>query len=259
MLATDMRSDPMRALARKRSSFARGGFTLTELLVVAGIIVLIVTLAVPAFNTISGNRSIDAAQNQLAAIIGRARQEAIGLQDFRGVLLFQDPNTSRPCAVEVYFPQPGNTLLDMAPAHDQLLLPAGISFRMVEINSTYTPMNLIMFNNRGEFVTQPWSILSTPATPQTSTSPPGPAGTNLGLLIRTTLQLGATGQGQLASIPTGMPQISFSGTSAFGFIIFPDEGAYQNAYSNSPSTTYLTDNGITFLVNKYNGTLLRSE
>jgi prepilin-type N-terminal cleavage/methylation domain-containing protein len=235
---------------------ARQAFTLTEMLIVVGIIVLIVTLAVPAMNAITGNRSIDAAQNQLAAIIGRARQEAVGLQDYRGVLLFQDPNADRCCAVEVYFPTPGQPTLDMAPAHDDLLLPAGISFRTVEVAGGYTPMNLIMFNNRGEFVSVPWSIVSTPVSPLTTSSAQG---TTLGIRIRTGLPSGQSGLGNLPNIPAAMPQISFSGNSAFGFILFPDEGAYQNAYTDSASTTYLTDNGITFLINKYNGTLLRSE
>ena len=236
----------MRARSPKQSSSARRGFTLTELLIVVGIIVLIVTLAVPAINTISGNRSIDSAQNQLAAIIGRARQEAIGLQDYRGVIMFQDPNTSRTCAAEVYFPTPGNSLLDLAPAHDELLLPTGISFRMVETIGGYTPMNVVMFNNRGEFVSKPWSILNVPY--GTTVNSSSPVGTGLGARIQT-----------LPTLPTGMPAASLSGSSAFGFIIFPSEEAYQNAYTLSSSTTYLTDNGITFLINKYNGTLLRSE
>jgi len=236
-------------------SAARQGFTLTEMLIVVGIIVLIVTLTIPAMNAIAGNRSIDSAQNQLAAIIGRARQEAIGLQDYRGVMLFQDANTGRACAVEVYFPTPGNTTLDLAPAHDELLLPTGISFRMVETVGGYTPLNVIMFNSRGEFYstgsTNPpqWSILANPTSPQTTSSPPG-----TGLALR--IQNAAFTQTLSAA---GMPVPASSGAAAFGFILFPDEGAYQNAYTNNSSTTYLTDTGITFLISKYNGTLLRSE
>jgi prepilin-type N-terminal cleavage/methylation domain-containing protein len=250
-----MQSDPMRFRHRQPFSAARQGFTLTEMLVVAGIIVLIVTLAVPALNSIMGNRSIDSAQNQLAAIIGRARQEAIGLQDYRGVILFQDSNTGRACAAEVYFPKPGDNTLDLAPAQDELLLPTGISFRTVETVGGYSPMNVIMFNNRGEFYstgsTNPpqWTILSNPTSPQTKSSPPGTA-----LALR--IQNAAFTQ---AMTTAGMPAPAFSGAGAFGFVLFPDEGAYQNAYTNSPSTTYLTDNGITFLINKYNGILLRSE
>ncbi len=62
-----------------------GGFTLTELLIVIAIVILLLTLAVPAFSVITGGRSIESAQNQLAAIVGRARAEAIGQQ--RGAAL----------------------------------------------------------------------------------------------------------------------------------------------------------------------------
>jgi prepilin-type N-terminal cleavage/methylation domain-containing protein len=232
----------------------RKAFTLVEMLIVVAIITLIVMLAVPAFNVISGNRSINSAQNQLAAIIGRTRQEAIGLQDYRGVILFQDVNTGRACAAEVYFPTSGNPLLDLTPTHDELLLPTGISFRTVEINAGYLPMNIILFNNRGEFVAaQPWTILTSATGPLSTNSPPGTA---LGLRVQN------TGFSQTLSSDS-MPVPPSSGYSAFGFVVFPDETAYQTSFTgNVPPADpnhYLTDTGITFLVNKYNGTLLRSE
>src|SRR3712207_1414993 len=59
-------------------------FTLTELLVVIGLIVLVVTLAIPAFSVITGGRSIDAAENQVSALVARARADALGLQEPRG-------------------------------------------------------------------------------------------------------------------------------------------------------------------------------
>ena len=79
------------------TAVARGGraFTLTELLIVIGLIVLLIALAVPAFRAMSGGRSLDAAQNQLAAVLGAARAEAIGLQKVRGVLFYLDPATDR--------------------------------------------------------------------------------------------------------------------------------------------------------------------
>jgi len=47
------------------------GFTLTEILIVIGLIVLVIALAVPAFNVMTGGRSVDAAMNTLSAVLGR--------------------------------------------------------------------------------------------------------------------------------------------------------------------------------------------
>jgi prepilin-type N-terminal cleavage/methylation domain-containing protein len=73
----------------------QNGFTLAELLIVIALIVLLVAMAVPAFNFITGSRSVDGAQNQIAAFLGRARAEAIGVQETCGVFFFLDPQTDR--------------------------------------------------------------------------------------------------------------------------------------------------------------------
>jgi type II secretory pathway pseudopilin PulG len=73
----------------------RPAFTLTELLIVIGLIVLLLAMAIPAFSFITGSRSIDGAVNQISAFLGRARAEAIGLQEVRGVFFFIDPATDR--------------------------------------------------------------------------------------------------------------------------------------------------------------------
>jgi type II secretory pathway pseudopilin PulG len=73
----------------------RSGFSLTEILIVIGLIVLMLALAVPTFNFLTGNRSLEGAQNTVAALIGRARAEAIGLQETRGVFFFIDESTRR--------------------------------------------------------------------------------------------------------------------------------------------------------------------
>ena len=125
------------------------GFTLTEMLIVIGIIVLIVALAVPAFRAMTGGRSVDAAQNQLAAILGQARAEAIGLQKMRGVLFILDPATERVNAVLVEEggrPEPGPTTaeeipdvyLDAVPDRDPMPLPVGVGLQMVD-NAEVTP------------------------------------------------------------------------------------------------------------------------
>ena len=73
--------------ARQSSIGNRSGFTITELLIVIGLIVLFIALAVPAFNTLRGSRSIEGAQTILTSMLDRARQEAIRTGDYRGVFV----------------------------------------------------------------------------------------------------------------------------------------------------------------------------
>lgn len=74
---------------------SRRGFTLTEILIVIGLIVLIMALAVPAFNAITGSRSVDAGENLVAAMLGRARAEAIRNHRVAGVAIFYDRASER--------------------------------------------------------------------------------------------------------------------------------------------------------------------
>lgn len=87
-----MRHSRFRSLRRRRQ---RGGFTLTELLVVMGIIILLALAAVPAIRFIAGSRSIEGTQNIVAAMVGRARNQAINDGEPRGVFFFVDPQNDR--------------------------------------------------------------------------------------------------------------------------------------------------------------------
>ncbi len=73
----------------------RTGFTITEVIVVIGIIVLLIGLAVPAFSIISGGQSREGAQNVVAAALGRARAEAINKGEYTGVYFFRDTSRDR--------------------------------------------------------------------------------------------------------------------------------------------------------------------
>lgn len=83
---------------------SRSAFTLTEVLVVVGLIVLLILLAVPAFNLISGSRSIAGAENVVASFLGRARAEALRSGDTVGVAFFRDPKTGRTAMAMVVDP-----------------------------------------------------------------------------------------------------------------------------------------------------------
>jgi prepilin-type N-terminal cleavage/methylation domain-containing protein len=73
----------------------RGGFTLTELLVVLGIIVLLALAAVPAIRFIMGSRSVESAQNLVGAMVSLARNQAVTDNGTRGVFFFVDPANDR--------------------------------------------------------------------------------------------------------------------------------------------------------------------
>ena len=80
-------------------------FSLTELLIVITVIVIVLALSLPAFNILTGSRSEESAQNQISAMLGRARTEAIGLQETRGVYIYLNPATDRFNVALVRFPQ----------------------------------------------------------------------------------------------------------------------------------------------------------
>src|SRR5580658_2106774 len=67
------------------------GFTLVEMLVVLGIIVLVIATAIPVFNSLTGNHSLAAAQNQIASMLATARSDAIYNRQVTGVFFFIDP------------------------------------------------------------------------------------------------------------------------------------------------------------------------
>ncbi len=90
-------SAPGRSRDVRHSAFGirHSAFTLIEILVVLGIVTLIAALGVPVYNALSGSRSVEAAQNQVAAYIGQARTIAINEGKTAGVLFYVDPATER--------------------------------------------------------------------------------------------------------------------------------------------------------------------
>jgi hypothetical protein len=112
-----------------------------------GIIVLVVAVAVPSFRAITGGRSVESAQNQLAAFIQRARQEAIGVQEMRGVAFIRFADSDHITAVmvrEVGGPivTPPQRLpdiftfvdvyLDAVPDRDHLVMPVGVGIQTID-------------------------------------------------------------------------------------------------------------------------------
>jgi prepilin-type N-terminal cleavage/methylation domain-containing protein len=122
------------------------GFTITELLIVIAIIVLVLALAVPAFNAITGNKSEAAMFNTISAMLARARTEAVGVQQLRGIMFYYDPNNGstkvalvrqvdppyNPAAVTPVPPLDNiDVYLDLTSDSDVLTLPAGIGVQTI--------------------------------------------------------------------------------------------------------------------------------
>lgn len=80
---------------RRNHKSKKHGFTLAEILVVVSILVIVLALAVPVFNVLSGSRSIETAQNVLGAALGQARTNAINDGRYSGVLFYVDPADRR--------------------------------------------------------------------------------------------------------------------------------------------------------------------
>ena len=97
----DLSAEPDAYDPRRRRRSARAGFTLAEMMVVIGIILLVAILALPAFTAIIGGRSVESARNLVAASLVRARAEAIRRGQPCGVFFFLDPETNRTGAAVV--------------------------------------------------------------------------------------------------------------------------------------------------------------
>ena len=134
------------------------GFTLVEMLVVMGIIILAVAMAVPAIRALTGTNSEQAAQNTIGAYIASVRTDAIRIQQPRGVVFMLDKATDRITLAELMQSPPlttdrlgGVMLLDLATDRDPLPLPAGV--RVWAILDPYFPPPMIYPNPIGK-VTQ---------------------------------------------------------------------------------------------------------
>lgn len=118
------------------------GFTLVEMLVVMGIIILAITMAIPTIRYLTGAKSEQSAENAVAATLAAARADAIGTQQPGGVLFLIDETTNRVVMREVMQTiEPGDpagiTYIDLVPNRDPVPLPTGIV--ALTIKDTYFP------------------------------------------------------------------------------------------------------------------------
>lgn len=202
----------------------RLGYTLTELIVVLGLIALLMAAAVPLFSYLSGNRDIDAAQNIVSSYLARAHEEAMTQQDGRGVIFYEEPQTGRIAMSMVYYDDPYGqpTQLDLFPGEEPVVLPRGVGAAFVQPDSSassrYTYLGVVIFDGRGQASMMPCNIRA--------------AGT-LGQVLGT----------------------GWDGTSQPGLMLFDR----RSMEGQTDRDQYLDDNGLMLMVNRYHGTLSRAE
>jgi prepilin-type N-terminal cleavage/methylation domain-containing protein len=280
-----------RAIANRKLAIGNG-FTLTEVLIVIGIIVLMLALAVPALNLLSGTKSIDGAENNLSAMLGRARADALGLQKDTGVFFFIDPGTDRVTAAEVWaVTGPTATTvdayLDLVPDRDWLALPKGVLAQVIDDASVtggvraddgfvgYNPYpaasatptlqygGVILFDSAGRLTSKRY-VFRGQKVDATGTLVP----TDIYHLLQ---------DGKISGTSTGGTDFTPPSTpgpirSQFGLVLIDRESFMNNgdltdvqvaggtyATKEQGEEAWLDDNATPLVVNRYNGTLVRGE
>ncbi|MDB5357229.1 MAG: Verru Chthon cassette protein [Phycisphaerales bacterium] len=271
------------------------GFTLVEMLVVLGIVILFVTLAIPAISAITGTRSISAAENQISAVLARAREEAIGIQDFRGVFFYLDPREDRVVAALVrpadLQNKPGLLLLDLVENRDYLMMPQGIRVQTLldssvlpgapasPLKDRYLGFNpppssadntlyggVILFDGQGRLVSKNYAFQMQLPDPQNPGNP-GPGMTDMAVMFKTsfagTFPNYGPSNANLAPLRSQMGLVLFD-NAAFKAQGFTDGDPILDKINASATTevneeTWLDTNSTPILINRFNGTLIRGE
>lgn len=114
--------------ARIRSA-RLAAFTLVEILVVLGIIILVVALGVPLFGALSGARSTESGRNIAAAALGQARTIAVNEGKYAGVMFYVDPDTDRTVLSLVVVRDPKSGLEDSDPYDKYKTFISGEEYR----------------------------------------------------------------------------------------------------------------------------------
>jgi hypothetical protein len=137
----------------------RAAFTLLELVVAMTIIIIVLGAAVPMFNVIRGNRSVEVAYNTMSAELAGVRATAIGLNRPYGVLLFLNPQggvVSLTPVAATNRPQTGDNpnidyWLDVPASAEIVLLPRGVMLQLLSVvpfnNGTRTTDGYIGYND----------------------------------------------------------------------------------------------------------------
>jgi type II secretory pathway pseudopilin PulG len=211
-------------------SLTPAAFTLVEILIVIGIIVLVLAMAVPAFNYMTGARSIEAAENTISAMLGRARAEALRKQEPRGIAFFINPTTNRLTMGMVYYDPSGTGAIDLLPDRDFQPLQPGVAAAFMSdpahhpSGHRYMANGVILFDSNGKLTPREYSLVT---------------GTRL------VDELG---------------WLEVTRRAQFGIMLY-DRQVFQNVggANETDQFNWIDQNGHLLLVNRYNGTLIRGE
>lgn len=238
-----------------------GGYSLTEILVVIGLIVLLIAVAVPVLSVLSGNRSTEAAENQVAAVLNHARAQAIALQRNVGVAFFVDPASQRYTMAFVTQIDPPFPPIERLPDFDFVTLQTGTGVQLLNDDQSvaisagpaardrYVRMGVIMFDGRGQATSVPITIAADSA---------------LGLAMDLRAMLDNELNLRGADVYHPNQQV----LTQLGLVIYDNEAFAENNFSpeegmktgdERDECDWLDANAVPLIVNRYNGTLIRGE
>ncbi len=262
----------------------RRGFTLIEMLVVAGIIVLALAMAMPLFNALSGARSLDAARNQIGALLGAVRTDAMGLQRPAGIMFFVDPKTDRVNIASVYGtePQPGDdpeidVYLDLLD-RDYVALPVGVSCQAIDSSNVPTGDDRYLgFNSRVQGENRPTDVLYGGVVLFNTRGELAPLRYGFRVANRTGDPADTTAMarllfaGQMLNNDVFPTNLRDRLRSQFGLAVFLNEpfksnenaGDFQvvsgNWSAEKKEEQWIDSNSVPLLVNRYSGALIKGE
>lgn len=227
---------------------AHAGFSLTELLVVLAVIVLVIGVAIPAVNLLSGRQSIESAQNQIASVLSLARGRALALQRETGLFFYIDPSSDRFAMRIVEVVHRGGMVIDLVPDMDMHLLPAGVAMQFPVGGTTggarstpgyvgFNPVGnnnipvggAILFDRQGRLLVTNYALAS---------------GTELGRM----LDLSADGSISHLGV------VLFHRGDFTSRFTFEDPSGYPQVEREEES--WLDENGHLLLINRYSGTFV---
>jgi len=263
--------------ARRDGGGRRRAFTLTELLVVIGVIVLMIAMAVPLFNVFSASHSIEGGQNMVSAMLQRARARAIATQERRGVFFFEDQSTKKTGMLLVRIDDPASGpaanpnayVLELDDNDEEVqLLPNGVGAAFMlgakptagggatanTNNTTYKPYGLVAFDGLGRIMVL--SGYTTKAKDNTGRYPPS-GDTKLYQKYRDYIGPVVETLGASATAP---PEVSQAALLLYDKTVLADvDPSATPPDFTAAQTTWLDQNGTAVVVNRYNGTLFKGQ